>query len=130
MIIGDLRVQRITAALEDVRVKARFTWFEAGQKLEIEPLGERVLQQDLLLAPQILDVERRLGAAGEARAEIFRIEVVGAGDLDIADPAFDDAKSDHAFDDVLVGDHNARVDVAANQCRATSIAGEFLRDPP
>ena len=59
-------------------MKARFAGFEAGQQLEIEPLDQRVLQQDLLLAPQILDIERRLGAAGEARAEIFRIEMVGA----------------------------------------------------
>src|ERR1700730_13388263 len=89
LIIGDLGIQRITAALEDVSVKARFAGFEAGQQLEIEPLDQRVLQQDLLLAPQILDIERWLGAAGEARAEIFRIEVVGSGDLEMADPAYD-----------------------------------------
>jgi hypothetical protein len=35
--------------------------------------------------------------------------MVGAGDLDIADLAFDDAKSNHAVDNVLVWDHDARV---------------------
>ena len=110
-------------------MKTRFPGFEAGQQLEIEPLDERVLQQDLLFAPQILDIERRLDAAGEARAEIFRIEVVSAGDLDIADPAFDNAKGNHAVDDVLVRDHYARVDVTAIYVEQSQLPANFFEVP-
>jgi hypothetical protein len=107
-------------------VKARFAGFEAGQQLEFQPLDQRVLQQDLLLTPQILDIVRWLGAAGEARAEIFRIEVVGSGDIDIADPAFDDAKSNHAVNDILVRDQHARVDVAAIDVEQRQLAADFF----
>src|SRR6516164_5581200 len=107
-------------------MKARFAGFEAGQQLEVEPLDQRVLQQDLLLARQILDIKWRFGAAGEARGEIFRIEMVSAGDLDIADPAFYDTKSNHAVDNVLVRDHDARVDVTAVDVEQGQLPANFF----
>ena len=107
-------------------MQLRFAGLEPRQQLEIEPLDEGLLQQDLLLAPQILDVEWRFGAAGQARAEIFRIEVVRAGDLDIGDPPFDKAKSDHAVDDVLIRDHHARVDIAAIDVEQGQLPADFF----
>jgi hypothetical protein len=66
LIVGDLSVQRKAVCLEHVGMKPCFARLQPGQQLEVEPPYQRALQQDLLLAPQILDIEWRFGAASEA----------------------------------------------------------------
>jgi hypothetical protein len=84
------------------------------------------LQQDLLLAPQILDVEWGHGTVRQARAEVLRVEVVGSGNLDISQSPFDKAKSDHSVDHVLIGNDGPGVDVAAIDVEQRELATDLF----
>jgi hypothetical protein len=112
LIVGDLGAQRVPIGLEHISVKSRLPGLQPGQQFEIKALDQRALQQDLLLAPQILDVERGPGTVGQARAEVFRTEViVPATSMSVPCPRR--TEGDHAVDNILIRNDGARVDVAA-----------------
>src|SRR6185312_2663400 len=67
-----------------------------------------------------------LRAALQAGTEVFRIEMVGAGDLDFGYPPFDGAKGDDAVDDVLIRDQEARVDVALVDVEQRQLPADLL----
>src|SRR5436190_6981027 len=110
-------------------MQTRFARLQPGQQFEVEAPDKRVLKQDLLLSSEIFDIERRFDAARQARAEIFRIEVVSTGNVDVGHPAFHEAKSDYPIGHVLIRKGRSGVDVAAVDVEQRELTTDLLEIP-
>ena len=84
------------------------------------------MEQDLLLYLEVGDIERRLSAARQSRAEVFQIEIADPRNIDIGDPSLDKAKGDDAIGNVLIGDYRARINIAALDIKAGEATTDFF----
>ena len=107
-------------------MRPRLAGNKSRQQLDIEAAHQRVLQQDLLLALHVGDVEGDRQAALQPRAEKFGIEMLGAGQFDPRHPPLDRSEDDRTVLDVLVGDREAGIEIAPVNIKQRQLAANFL----
>ena len=96
----------------DTRVQPRLARPVAGRQLGIDALDERALQKQLQAVLQRAHVERGHAAPGQPIANITAVQMLGPGDRDVTQSAFDDTELDDARTDLLVRQQCTRIDVA------------------
>src|SRR5262245_15172649 len=112
-VVVGLELEAPRARLLHAHLEHRVTRRLAGAQARMDALDARVLLQDLERLLELRHVEGRRRAEGDAPLEHAWAKVARALDLDRGDASLDDADPDHAVARILVGDHRARVHVAA-----------------
>jgi hypothetical protein len=100
---------------------------DARQQLDVEPLDQRILQQDLLLGLDIVHIERFAQSSRQPTAEVVRVERAGIRHLDLGDGALDDIDRHDPAADILIGNDRPGIEVAALDIEKRQAAADLLK---
>src|SRR5262249_55573113 len=97
-----------------------------GEQLRLDLADARVLLEQLELALEVRDVERRVCGAQNAGAQVSIAEPAVALEVELREAPLDDLEVDDTAVDLLIGKDRARIHIAGVDVQARELLAQLL----